>query len=161
MTDLSVQETCHILGVTPPTIYKLLGKGDLKGYTIGRSRRITGESIQRLREGKAPIKNRVPKASIYKGMNGYPDVPNALNNDEAITPAQAGIYFFWKGSKIAYVGQSVNIQRRILEHRRNKHMKGLKVSFLLFPEDQLLFAESFYIGICQPKLNAMNPHERD
>lgn len=49
--DLSVQETCNILGVTSPTIYKLLANGDLDGYKIGRSRRITAESIQRLRTG--------------------------------------------------------------------------------------------------------------
>lgn len=160
MNDLSVTETCAVLSVTAPTIYKLLARGELKGYTIGRARRITGESIQRLREGRAPTKNRVPKASVYKGMNGYPDVPNSLDNDKAITPPQSGIYFFWKGSKVAYVGQSVNIERRIMEHRRSEHMKGMKVSFLLFPEEQLMFAESFYIGICQPKLNAMKPHER-
>lgn len=49
--DLSVQETCSLLGVTPPTVYKLLGRGDLKGYLVGRSRRITAESVQRLRNG--------------------------------------------------------------------------------------------------------------
>lgn len=49
--DTSVQETCAILGVTPPTIYKLLANGSLDGYLIGRSRRITSESIERLRSG--------------------------------------------------------------------------------------------------------------
>ena len=49
--DLSVNETCAILGVTPPTIYKLLARGELKGYLVGRSRRITGESIDKLRSG--------------------------------------------------------------------------------------------------------------
>ena len=49
--DLSVSETCAVLGVTPPTIYKLLGRGELDGYLVGRSRRITGESIDRLRSG--------------------------------------------------------------------------------------------------------------
>ena len=51
MRDRSVNETCAILGVTPPTIYKLLAKGQLSGYLVGRARRITGESIQHLRSG--------------------------------------------------------------------------------------------------------------
>ncbi len=50
--DLSVVETCALLGVTPPTIYRLLNRGELDGYKVGRSRRITGESIARLRAGK-------------------------------------------------------------------------------------------------------------
>ena len=51
--DLSVQETCAVLGVTPPTIYKLLAKGQLEGYLVGRARRITSESITKLRGGAA------------------------------------------------------------------------------------------------------------
>lgn len=51
--DRSVNETCAILGVTSPVIYKLLARGDLTGYKVGRSRRITFDSIQRLRSGKA------------------------------------------------------------------------------------------------------------
>ena len=50
--DLSVTETCAILNVTSPTIYKMLGRGELEGYKAGRSRRITRESVQRLRTGK-------------------------------------------------------------------------------------------------------------
>ncbi|WP_394707565.1 helix-turn-helix domain-containing protein [Sedimenticola selenatireducens] len=49
--DCSVTETCTWLNCTPPTVYKLLASGDLEGYKIGRSRRITRESIQRLRSG--------------------------------------------------------------------------------------------------------------
>ena len=49
--DLTISEACSIFCVTPPTVYKLLAKGDLDGYLIGRSRRITFESVQRLRAG--------------------------------------------------------------------------------------------------------------
>lgn len=49
LRDRSVNETCAILGVTSPVIYKLIAKGELDSYKVGRSRRITGESIQRLR----------------------------------------------------------------------------------------------------------------
>ncbi|MDZ7750119.1 MAG: helix-turn-helix domain-containing protein [Gammaproteobacteria bacterium] len=50
--DRSVIETCTLLGCTPPTLYRLLKKGQLEGYLVGRHRRITAESIQRLRSGK-------------------------------------------------------------------------------------------------------------
>lgn len=54
--DMSVNEACAILGVTAPTIYKLLAKGELSGYLVGRSRRITGESIARLRSGQPAVR---------------------------------------------------------------------------------------------------------
>ena len=49
--DYTVTETCTILNCTNPTVYALMGRGDLDGYKVGRARRITGESIQRLRSG--------------------------------------------------------------------------------------------------------------
>jgi excisionase family DNA binding protein len=48
--DFTVLETCEIFRVTAPTIYRMLNEGKLDGYTIGRSRRITHESIERLRK---------------------------------------------------------------------------------------------------------------
>jgi len=50
--DLSIVETCALLRVTAPTVYKMLNRGDLVGYKAGRSRRITRDSIERLRSGK-------------------------------------------------------------------------------------------------------------
>lgn len=50
--DMSVIEVCNLLHVTPPTVYKLLRTGELKGYKIGsRTRRITYESVKQLRNG--------------------------------------------------------------------------------------------------------------
>jgi excisionase family DNA binding protein len=51
--DFTVLEVCELFRVTPPTVYKMLNLGKLDGYTVGRSRRITHESIQRLRKGQA------------------------------------------------------------------------------------------------------------
>ena len=51
--DLTVQEVCAILRATAPTIYKLLNRGELKGYKVGASRRITRESLEALRSGKS------------------------------------------------------------------------------------------------------------
>ena len=51
--DLTVQETCAYFKVSTPTVYRLLDQGKLEGYTVGHSRRITHESIQRLREERS------------------------------------------------------------------------------------------------------------
>ncbi|WP_172838890.1 helix-turn-helix domain-containing protein [Solemya velesiana gill symbiont] len=51
--DLSVTEVCAITDSTPPTVYKLINSGVLVSYKVGRSRRITGESVEALRSGKS------------------------------------------------------------------------------------------------------------
>ena len=51
--DLTVAETSSVLNVTNPTIYKMISRGVLDSYTVGRARRITQESILRLRSGKS------------------------------------------------------------------------------------------------------------
>jgi len=51
--DFTVLETCEVFRVTPPTVYKLMNTGKLESYTVGRIRRITHESIERVRQGKA------------------------------------------------------------------------------------------------------------
>lgn len=50
--DLTVMEVCNQLRCSPPTIYRLLARGKLQSYTIGRSRRITSDSLQKLRRGE-------------------------------------------------------------------------------------------------------------
>jgi len=51
--DPTVTEACTIFNCTPPTVYKMMNTGKLESYTVGRSRRITSESIERVRQGKA------------------------------------------------------------------------------------------------------------
>ena len=50
-SDLSVAEVSSILGVTNPTVYKLMARGELDSYKVGNARRITRESLERLRGG--------------------------------------------------------------------------------------------------------------
>ena len=49
--DCTITETCSILNTTPPTVYRLIARNKLDSYKLGRSRRITRESINRLRAG--------------------------------------------------------------------------------------------------------------
>ena len=48
--DFTVQEASALFKVTNPTIYRMINEGRLKAYLIGRSRRITHESVKELRE---------------------------------------------------------------------------------------------------------------
>lgn len=43
---LTAREAMEILGVGRNTIYRLLGSGKLKGFRVGRSWRITEDSLQ-------------------------------------------------------------------------------------------------------------------
>ena len=51
--DLSVRETAYLLGVSAPTIYKMIESGTLKAYRAGNSRRIVNESVVALRNGES------------------------------------------------------------------------------------------------------------
>jgi len=51
-SDYTIQEAATKFKVTPPTVYSMIHKGHLDSYTIGRSRRITSESVERLRKAK-------------------------------------------------------------------------------------------------------------
>lgn len=50
--DLTVQEACALMKCTAPTVYRLIHRGELQSYKVGRVRRITSESVQALRTGK-------------------------------------------------------------------------------------------------------------
>jgi excisionase family DNA binding protein len=50
--DLTVADACTLLQVTAPTVYAMMARGELKSFKAGRSRRITHESLQKLRDGK-------------------------------------------------------------------------------------------------------------
>jgi excisionase family DNA binding protein len=51
--DFTVQEASALFKVTNPTIYRMINEGRLKAYLIGRSRRITFESVNALREARS------------------------------------------------------------------------------------------------------------
>lgn len=43
----TTEETAEILGVSRATVYRLLKTGQLVGVKVGRSRRITGQALER------------------------------------------------------------------------------------------------------------------
>ena len=52
-SDFSIEEARRFLSCARSTIYSLLKSGQLQSYRIGRTVRITSESIERLRSGVA------------------------------------------------------------------------------------------------------------
>jgi excisionase family DNA binding protein len=45
---LSVSEACHLLSVSRPTLYRLIGSGRIETVTIGTARRVKAESLDQL-----------------------------------------------------------------------------------------------------------------
>tara|TARA_Y100000296_G_scaffold78174_1_gene100555 strand:+ start:475 stop:1350 length:876 start_codon:yes stop_codon:yes gene_type:complete len=68
--------------------------------------------------------------------------------------ATAGIYFAWEDGQVVYVGTSVNIRRRIKQHKTSGKVRpDMPLSWLEFPQNKLYTTECFYIWCLQPKLN--------
>ena len=51
LQDLTIQQTCQVLQISQPTVWRLVRKGILSKYNIGRSARIHSESVSKLRGG--------------------------------------------------------------------------------------------------------------
>lgn len=116
-------------------------------FEILVSKRIENEVEKVLRTGSAPI-------PILRN-SPYPPPPiiriSATKCGDDL-PECSGVYFVWLGNNCEYVGQSVNIARRAnLSHEKITALD--KIGFLLFDRSELLFAESFYIGIMRPQRN--------
>jgi|SaaInlV_130m_DNA_3_1039695.scaffolds.fasta_scaffold20597_2 hypothetical protein len=96
------------------------------------------------------------QASSIVYQNNYEDVPTPFcpvpwrTGDEI--PLESGIYFLWRDSKIAYVGQSIKLGQRVtMSHDRTRD--GDWVSWVFVPIEELDFAECFYIGTTMPPDN--------
>ena len=68
-------------------------------------------------------------------------------------PTASGVYFLWRGGSIVYVGQAVVLSNRVRLRNHQKLTCGDLISYLLFPEAELNFAEYFYIGLFRPARN--------
>jgi hypothetical protein len=85
----------------------------------------------------------------------YPNPPPAmavLTPNGLGIPSSSGIYFVWSGETIVYVGQSIDLGKRV---RRGHHAinRVETVSWVLVPAYMLDYAECFYIGTLRPQRN--------
>jgi hypothetical protein len=89
--------------------------------------------------------------------NGFAPVPAPLLDADQIirngtaVPNKSGVYFIWEGPLVAYVGQSINLAQRLLNHPQLQ--PDDKISYLLIDRSELFYHEAFYIGLCRPSRN--------
>lgn len=87
---------------------------------------------------------------------GYPAVPlpsRVASREGSGIPKRPGIYFVWSDKIVVYVGMSECLKNRVcLSHEKIR--EGDSVSWIEWPDVAgILFAESYYIGICRPCRN--------
>jgi hypothetical protein len=64
-----------------------------------------------------------------------------------------GIYFLVDEAQVVYVGQSVNVTNRIVQHDRDKVMKFDSASHVECAKEELDALEAAYIRMLRPKYN--------
>lgn len=67
------------------------------------------------------------------------------------TDSICGVYFLRSGDEIVYIGQSINVYKRIAEHQNNKTFDGAE--FLPCPKAELDNLEGFFTRLLRPTLN--------
>lgn len=86
-----------------------------------------------------------------------PKAVTAAAKENPDLPELSGIYFLWKNGVVEYVGQSTNIRKRVTLGSHHRLTSEHTISFVLFPKEDLLWAECWYIGVCRPRLNVGTP----
>lgn len=85
----------------------------------------------------------------------YPEAPpptEPVDRYGSHLPQSSGVYFAWSNGFCEYVGQSINLSKRVkLTHERL--LPTDMISYLLFDPIELMYAESYYIGIMRPQRN--------
>lgn len=66
---------------------------------------------------------------------------------------RSGVYFLYREGVVVYVGQAVNVRRRVADHIGEGVKDFDAVSFIPFAPDKLLAAEARYIRRLRPALN--------
>lgn len=91
----------------------------------------------------------------------YPAIPRTkiyATAEAEHVPAESGIYFIWDEEVVWYVGQSVNLNSRLrLSHEKIQEDPTRMLSWVLVPRGQLMFAECYYIALCEPYRNRNTP----
>lgn len=107
------------------------------------------------RSNKRPIRGyeglQIPHVKYMPVPEDRRPVPVIKSNSHL--PDASGVYFIWEdASFIAYVGQSASLVNRVTSSHPSI-LHGDFVSYLEFSEEELNYAESYYIGICCPPRN--------
>lgn len=100
------------------------------------------------------LKKEVAWHATHYPSQDMPPVPDPMSkvSEKPIFPASPGIYFIWCDQKVAYVGQSGNLSRRVTSSHERIAPNDW-ASFLEFHEGDLTFVECYYIWRCKPERN--------
>jgi hypothetical protein len=85
-------------------------------------------------------------------------IPLSLANIEGLFELKingdcSGIYFLLKNSKVVYVGQSLSIASRVINHQHEKQKDFDQIFYLKASPNDLLKLEHFYINYFKPIYN--------
>jgi excisionase family DNA binding protein len=54
---VTVEEAAHMLGVSRATLYKVIMRGEIESFTVGRARRIAISTLEQYARGGAAVSN--------------------------------------------------------------------------------------------------------
>ena len=153
---------------------KLINRRQMAGDLLGARKRlqdIKKEHIaneNKLKEKLEEVRIAIESKNIIDSSDcKYPPAPFPTivpSLDGIGLPAASGIYFLWdRGAKVEYVGKSISISSRV-RLGKNGYATGHHrlrdsdyISYVLLPEDELLYAECFYISKYRPTRNGGTP----
>ena len=137
-----------------------------KGHATRRARRDAEKAAQQdaikyaggLREKIAALESRLAALERMEAMNcvSAAVTGKSLQRAEEIAAAAlpwkaaSGVYFLLDGDEIVYVGQAVNVYRRIPQHTEKRFDR---YAFVPCDIDALNILESLYIHCLRPRLN--------
>ena len=105
-----------------------------------------------------------PKQS--KPRLGYRDLQQnlgMLRELEQLAPhrqsntASSGIYYLFQGDEVVYIGQSMDLTRRLVQHRMNGEIAFDSFAAVKFPAEHLDYYEAMAIRHHAPRFNANRP----
>jgi hypothetical protein len=137
------------LGAAEEITAALRGARDADREAIDRLKTQVADDRKALRDNfRAQFDERLREFSAGFIEKYARDVTSAANST-------CGVYFLKKGSKIVYIGQSVNVYSRVAQHRGVKDFDS--VDFLPCARESLDDLEGFFIRLICPGQNGYNP----
>ena len=160
----SCEDAAGDLGISPERLRALADRGYAPHYRIdggdpqfriSELKQWAGANLVDRTEGRdlpSPIRIVVPAPAV----SDYRKVPQSLREISGLKDIsgelmRSGIYFLCRDSALLYVGQSVNVAQRIVEHFRRYEFDA--VFFLPWPADDLNRLEAALIRHLRPPLN--------
>jgi hypothetical protein len=92
-------------------------------------------------------------SASYPSVPAPTYVPDEYGNSGI--PICSGIYFVWDGDVVVYVGQSINLNSRVLLSHE-KINANHRISIIVMEKYFLTWAENYYIGALRPQSNYGN-----